>query len=143
MCSFPHPKFNSGIGFAIMANGNETIDFSQLPSMASASISKMHLTKSTTPTTMIAPRSIEGGRENPFRTGDNSPQSLAVFLRPQFFDSSILSRRFNIMMVCVRQSLRLVSPVRGILTLARAVTNTVRSIGVGYPTLRTGITDEN
>ena len=119
---------------------NKTRDFAQLPSMVSASISKIRLTKTTTPTTMTAPRNIEGGRENPFRTGDNSPQLKAVFLRPQFFDSSILSSRFNIMMVCVRQSLRLVSPVRGILTLAHAVTNTVRSIGVGYPTLRTGIT---
>ena len=100
----------------------------------------MSLTKTTAPTTMTTPRNIEGGRENPFSKGDSSPQIKAAFLRPQFFDSSILSRRFNIMMVCVRQSLRLVSPLRGILTLARAVTNTVRSIGVGLTILSKGIT---
>jgi hypothetical protein len=106
--------------------------------MASASISKMHLTKSTTRTTMTAPRNIEVGRGNPFSNGDNTPQSLAVFLCLSVFDRPNLGSRFNIMMGLFGQSLRLVVPLRGISTPCNSVTNTVESIGVGYPTFSNG-----
>lgn len=99
---------------------------------------KIPLTQTTTPTKMTAPRNIEGGRENPFITGDK-PHLLAVFFCPSFLSGSILSWLSNIMMGLFEQPLRLVVPVSGILTSFNPVTNTVRSISVGYPTL-TGIT---
>jgi hypothetical protein len=80
------------------------------------------------------------GRENPFRTGDNTPQLLAVFLCLSFLKPT-LCRLSNIMMVLFGQSLWLVAPVRGILTPRHTVTNTVRSNSDGFNhSQRTGIT---
>jgi hypothetical protein len=90
---------------------------------------------------MTAPRSIEVGRGNPFRLGDNTPQSLAVFLRLSFFNLVEFDRiKLNIMMVLFGQSLRLVAPSRGISTPFNTVANTVESIGDGFTHFRLGIT---
>ena len=80
------------------------------------------------------------GCGNPFRKGDNTPQSLAVFLCPSFFHGSLLSRVIHIMMVLFGQSLGLVAPCRGITTSFNTITNTVVSISGGYPTQSKGIT---
>jgi hypothetical protein len=80
-----------------------------------------------------ATRNIEGGRENPFRTGDNTPQIKAVFLRPSFLEQCNFASFKFIMMVLFGQSLGLVAPVRGILTPFNTVTNTVRSMRDGFP----------
>lgn len=118
---------------------NKTHDFAQLVIMTSASISKMHLTKSTAPTKMTAPRN-EVGCGNPRSIGDKTPQSKAVFFCPSFFHSPDLGRVIHIMMGLFGQPLWLVAPMRGITTPFSPVANTVVSIGVGYPTFSIGIT---
>ena len=100
----------------------------------------MILTQRNTKATIAPPRHIEGGRSNPFRKGDNTPQSLAVFLCPSFFHGSLLSRVIHIMMVLFERPLRSVVPFRGITTSFNTVTNTVVSISGSYPTQRKGIT---
>lgn len=100
----------------------------------------MTLTKNNHTAILCPPRNIEGGCGNPFSKGDNSPQSLAVFLRPSFFAYSILSTAFHIMMVLFGQSLGLVAPLRGITTPFNTVTNTVVSSSDGYSILSKGIT---
>ena len=100
----------------------------------------MRLTYSNTEANITTHCKSSVGRENPFRKGDNTPQSLAVFLCPSFFHGSLLSRVIHIMMVLFERPLRSVVPFRGILTSFNTVTNTVRSISGGYPTQRKGIT---
>ncbi len=100
----------------------------------------MQLTYSNTEANITTHCNSSVGRENPFRLGDNTPQSLAVFLRLSFLHGSLLSFVIHIMMVLFGQSLGLVAPSRGILTSFNTVTNTVRSIGGGFTNLRLGIT---
>ena len=99
----------------------------------------MKLTQSTNDAILSVRCSSSVGRSNPFRTGDNTPQLKAVFLRPSFLKPTFC-RLSNIMMVLFGQSLGLVSPVRGITTPFNTVTNTVVSMRDGFTTLRTGIT---
>jgi hypothetical protein len=104
--NYSHPDFMHSPN---LGSGNETRDFAQLPSMGSASTSKMHLTKTTTPTKMTAPRSIEVGFSSSFIHGDK-PQSKAVFFCPSFLElCSFASFKF-IMAVLFGQPLRLVAP---------------------------------
>lgn len=138
MRSFSHQKFNSNFIVAHLGGG-ENRDSAQLPSMGSASISKIRLTKTAMQTTMTAPRNIEGGRGNPFRLGDNPPQPFVVFLRLPFFDNPILDSRFNFMMGLRGQLSKLVAPSRGISTPCKPITNTVESICDGFTHFRLGI----
>jgi hypothetical protein len=87
-------------------------------------------------TNLSAPRNIEVGCGNPFRKGDNTPQSLAVFLCLSFYALG----HTHIMMVLFGQPLWLVVPFRGITTPFNTVTNTVVSIGGGFILQRKGIT---
>lgn len=100
---------------------------------------KMTLTKHNHPA-ILCPPQHEVGCGNPRRTGDKTPQSLAVFLCLSFLGVPNFWATKSIMMGLFGQSLRLVAPVRGITTPLSPVANTVVSIGVGYPTFRTGIT---
>ncbi len=118
-------------------SGGESL-FSMFPTFPMFPLEK--LTHENHAAILNAPRNIEGGRENPFRTGDNTPQIKAVFLRPSFLEQCNFASFKFIMMVLFGQSLGLVAPVRGILTPFNTVTNTVRSMRDGFPTLRTGIT---
>jgi hypothetical protein len=102
----------------------------QLSKLSLLSIFKMKLTKPQSTANIKTPRNIEGGRGNPFIQGDNSPQSLAVFLRPSFTELFGI----HIMMVLFGQSLGLVAPCSGITTPFNTVTNTVVSMrdGLAY-----------
>ncbi|MGB4498008.1 MAG: hypothetical protein WBI40_04855 [Methylococcaceae bacterium] len=101
----------------------------------------MKLTNNNSTANIAPPRNIGGGRENPFITGDNSPQSLkAVFLRPSFLRCPKFLGQLSIMTVLFGQSLGLVAPVSGILTPFNTVTNTVRSMRDGFTHSITGIT---
>lgn len=91
----------------------------------------MKLTNTTSTAKIPPPRNIEGGRRNPFRTGDKTPPLSAVFLCPSFI---------QIMAGLLGQALCLVAPVRDIPTPFQPATNDVGIIGGDYPTLRTGIT---
>ncbi len=115
-----------------LGSGNETLDFAQLAIMASASISKIHLTKTNTSTRMTV------GCGNPFKVGDK-PQSKAVFFCLLFF-GFLKFREANIIMAALRwRPSRSVAPTCGITTRFNAVTNTVVSISDGYPTQKVGI----
>lgn len=100
----------------------------------------MQLTYSNTEANITTHCNSSAGRGNPFRLGDNTPQSLAVFLRLSFFHGSLLSRVIHIMMVLFGQSLGLVAPSRGISTPFNTVTNIVENTGDGFTNLRLGIT---
>lgn len=91
----------------------------------------MNLTCTPSVTKICPPRNIEGGRGNPFRTGDKTPQLSAVFLCPSFI---------HIMAGLLGQALCLVAPVRGISTPFNPATNDVEIIGGDYFIFRTGIT---
>jgi hypothetical protein len=140
MLSFSRQKFNGGIGFTIMVNGNETRDFAQLPSMGSASTSKMHLTKSTTPTTMIAPRN-EVEFCSSFSKGDNSPQSLkAVFLCLSILNVHKFMKVHIIMVELLEQPLGLVSPLRDTANSLNSAAQCFAALRDGYSILSKGIT---
>lgn len=123
---------------------NETLNYAQLDTMSSASISKMHLTKTTTPTKMTAPRNIEGGLRNPFSKGDNPPQSLkAVFLCLSVF-GFLKFREANIIMVeLLEQPLWLVSPLRDIANSLNSASQCFATLCDGFTTLSKGIRYEN
>lgn len=127
----------------VLEGGGILVDLQSTNSAAGRSIlvdcksTNSMLTNRLSRTKMLAPRSIEGGRSNPFRLGDKTPQSLrAVFLCLSFVHFVGL----QIMMVLFGQSLGLVSPCRGILTPFNTVTNAVRSIRDGLTLFRQGIT---
>ena len=103
--------------------------------LRSGAIHKMHLTKDKH-TAILCPPQHEVGRENPLPKGDNTPQSLAVFLCLSFFAHG----QVHIMMVLFGQPLWLVVPLGDILTPFNTVANTVRSIGVGFILQTKGIT---
>jgi hypothetical protein len=89
-----------------------------------------------------APRNIGGGCGNPFRKGDNTPQSLkAVFLCLSFLAWRVFALCNSIMTALFWRPLRSVVPFRGITTRFNAVTNTVVSISDGFNhSKRKGIT---
>ena len=91
----------------------------------------MTLTKNKHTAILNAPRNIEGGRRNPFKVGDKTPQLLAVFLCPSFI---------HIMAGLLGQALCLVAPTCDIPTPFQPATNDVGIIGGSYPTLKVGIT---
>jgi hypothetical protein len=105
MCSFSRQS-----NFIVAhLGGGETIDFAQLSQSRSASISKMHLTKTTAPTKMTAPRNIEVGFSSSFIHGDK-PHLLAVFFCPQFFCFQKSLKANIIMTVLFGRPLRSVAP---------------------------------
>lgn len=134
MLSFSHHNFTRSTD---LLRVNKPRNFAQIPSMSSASISKMRLTKSTTSTKMTAPRNIEGGRGNPFKVGDK-PQSKAVFFCPSFLAQSNFGLCKFVMAALRWRLLWSVAPTCGISTRFNAVTNTVESISDGYSTQKVG-----
>jgi hypothetical protein len=115
---------------------NKTRDFAQITRWVSEVNHKMHLTKSTTQTKMKV------GCGNPFSKGDNTPQSLAVFLCLSFLADAYITRirSIQIMTALFWRPLWSVVPLHGITTRFNAVTNTVVSISDGYSILSKGIT---
>ncbi|MDD2863931.1 MAG: hypothetical protein PHC99_04320, partial [Methylococcales bacterium] len=69
------------------------------------------MTKTTTPTKMTAPRSIEVGFSSSNYKGDNTPQSLAVFLCLSFFGFLKFREANIIMVVLLGQPFWLVVPL--------------------------------
>jgi hypothetical protein len=138
MRSFSRQKFNSNF---IVANfgGGESLDFSQLSSSRSASISKMHLTESTTPTTMTAPRSIEGEFCSSFSKGDSTPIIKSVFLCLPFFNQRIFAS-VQIIMTALRVGRNPVVPLGDTANSFNAVTRLFAVLRDGFILQTKGIT---
>jgi hypothetical protein len=96
------------------------------------------LTNRTSIDNLNVPRSIEGGRGNPFKVGDK-PQSKAVFFCPSFLAQSNFGLCKFVMAALRWRPLWSVAPTCGISTRFNAVTNTVESISDGYSTQKVGI----
>jgi hypothetical protein len=126
-----------------MLNGNEPHDFSLLCSSRNESISKMHLTKITTPTTMTAPRNIEGVDCNPHSKGDDTPIIQSVFLRLPFLEFLKFEKVQIIMTVLFGKPLWLVAPLRDIADPFNAVTRYSAKSSDGSTILSKGIRYEN
>jgi hypothetical protein len=124
-----------------MLNSNSQIKaISKRYTLTDGAIHKTTLTKNKHTAILCSPRThYELGRDNPISKGDRTPQSLAVFLCPSFLKPT-LCRLSNIMMGLFGQSLRLVAPLRDIVTPSNPVANAVTSISVGNPILSKGIT---
>jgi len=89
---------------------------------------------------IIAPQH-EVGLRNPFlRLGDNSPQSLAVFLCPSFLAQSNFGLCKSIMVVLFEQPLRLVSPSRDIANSLNTAAQCFATLRDGFTHFRLGIT---
>lgn len=102
---------------------------------------KMNLTHHNNQTKMIAPRNIEVGLRNPFRQGDNSPQSFkAVFLCLSFFSWCIFALITFTMVVLFGQPLWLVSPCRDIANPLNTAAQCLATLRDGFTILRQGIT---
>jgi hypothetical protein len=119
---------------------NNTRDFAPLALSASASISKIRLTKTTTRTTMTAPRSIEVGFSSSNYKGDNTPQSLAVFLCPSFFGFLKFREANIIMVVLLGQPFWLVVPLYDSANSFNTATNCLAALRDGFTPLNKGIT---
>ena len=114
---------------------NETIYFAKLPSMRSASISKIRLTKTTAATKMKV------GLRNPFfRLGDNSPQFKAVFFCLPLLDKLKFELVNSIMVELFEQPLWLVSPSRDIANSLNSATQCLATLRDGFTHFRLGIT---
>ena len=135
MRSLSHQKFNSNFIVAHLGGG-ENRDFAQLPSMGSASISKMHLTKTAMQTKMKV-----GFSSSFISIGDNSPQSLAVFLCLSFSNQLNFERIIFIMTVLFER-LRSVAPVSDIANSLSTVTRLFAKSSDGFTCFLTGTTND-
>lgn len=79
----------------------------------------------------------KAGRENPFSTGEKSPQPIAAFLCLSF--SAASCRAYSVMAGCFGQRSALAAPVGGFSPHFSPSPDTVRSIDGGY-THTTGVT---
>jgi hypothetical protein len=111
--------------------------------MASASIQKMHLTKTTTPTKMTAPRSIEVGFCGSNYKGDSTPIIKSVFLCLPFFNFHKFMKVQIIMTALFWRPLRSVVPLYDTANHFNAVTRFFAVSSDGFTPLNKGIRYEN
>jgi hypothetical protein len=139
--NYSHPDFTRSPD---LWSVNEPIDFIAITRRATPDISKMHLTKSTTPTTMTAPRSIEVGICNPRIHGDNTPIIKSVFLCLPFLSiDKFINREIHIMTVLFEQPFRLVAPCSDIANSLNTVTRLFAKSCDGFTHSLHGIRYEN
>lgn len=89
------------------------------------------LTENTYQAILCTSCSSKIGRENPFSIGSKSSLFSVISFGLTFSAKPV--RIFSVMTGLFEQSLRLVAPMRGILTSFNSVAHAVRSIGFGNP----------